>query len=157
MFLSCNSYQKTTSIIGGVTANITTKLGQMRHSESFRSIEEKVGSAYENVKVNLFLTEFCSIYKHFFFVYYLDQGGVSFELTTEFGWCVAIPFWFCSNKSHHSRGETSGVDDGGVNSLCLSLCVFVVRPTEKKCLHYLLITLYNMNYAMTNRWFLVSF
>ncbi|ERL91293.1 hypothetical protein D910_08626 [Dendroctonus ponderosae] len=43
-------YQKTSSVIGGLTSNITNKLGQMRHSESFRSIEEKVGSAYENVK-----------------------------------------------------------------------------------------------------------
>nr|AEE62820.1 unknown [Dendroctonus ponderosae] len=45
-----NVYQKTSSVIGGLTSNITNKLGQMRHSESFRSIEEKVGSAYENVK-----------------------------------------------------------------------------------------------------------
>lgn len=45
------SYQKTTSLIGGITGNITNKLGQMRHSESFKSFEEKVGSAYENVKV----------------------------------------------------------------------------------------------------------
>lgn len=27
------------------------KLGQMRNSDSFRSLEERVGSAYENVKV----------------------------------------------------------------------------------------------------------
>lgn len=47
------SYQKTSTIIGGITGNITNKFGQMRHSESFRSIEEKVGSAYENVKVLL--------------------------------------------------------------------------------------------------------
>ncbi|KAH0814879.1 hypothetical protein GEV33_007911 [Tenebrio molitor] len=46
-------YQKTTSIIGGITGNITNKIGQMRHSESFRSIEEKVGSAYENVKTKV--------------------------------------------------------------------------------------------------------
>ncbi|CAH1130533.1 unnamed protein product [Ceutorhynchus assimilis] len=45
-----NVYQKTTSVIGGFTSNLTSKLGQMRHSESFRSIEERVGSAYENVK-----------------------------------------------------------------------------------------------------------
>ncbi|XP_030765301.1 tumor protein D52 isoform X3 [Sitophilus oryzae] len=45
-----NVYQKTTSILGGITGNISNKLGQMRHSESFRSFEEKVGSAYENVK-----------------------------------------------------------------------------------------------------------
>lgn len=49
--LLCNSYQKTTSLIGGITGNITNKLGQMRHSESFKSFEEKMGSAYENVKV----------------------------------------------------------------------------------------------------------
>nr|CAH7743728.1 unnamed protein product [Callosobruchus chinensis] len=46
-------YQKTTSLIGGITGNITNKIGQMRHSESFRSIEEKVGSAYENVKTKV--------------------------------------------------------------------------------------------------------
>ncbi|XP_011558697.3 tumor protein D52 isoform X2 [Plutella xylostella] len=42
--------EKTTSILGGFTAGVSTKLGQMRNSESFRSIEERVGSAYENVK-----------------------------------------------------------------------------------------------------------
>uniref|UniRef100_A0A1E1WMI3 Tumor protein D54 n=1 Tax=Pectinophora gossypiella TaxID=13191 RepID=A0A1E1WMI3_PECGO len=42
--------EKTTSILGGITAGVTSKLGQMRNSESFRSIEERVGSAYENVK-----------------------------------------------------------------------------------------------------------
>ncbi|XP_068626261.1 tumor protein D54 isoform X1 [Battus philenor] len=42
--------EKTTSILGGITAGVSSKLGQMRNSESFRSIEERVGSAYENVK-----------------------------------------------------------------------------------------------------------
>ncbi|CAH0557904.1 unnamed protein product [Brassicogethes aeneus] len=46
-------YQKTTSVIGGITGSITNKFGQMRHSESFRSIEERVGSAYENVKTKV--------------------------------------------------------------------------------------------------------
>ncbi|XP_063931950.1 tumor protein D54 isoform X2 [Zophobas morio] len=46
-------YQKTTSLIGGITGNITNKIGQMRHSDSFRSFEEKVGSAYENVKTKV--------------------------------------------------------------------------------------------------------
>lgn len=45
--------EKTTSIFGGLGSGITMKLGQMRNSESFRSLEERVGSAYENVKVNL--------------------------------------------------------------------------------------------------------
>ncbi|XP_046965919.1 tumor protein D54 isoform X2 [Vanessa cardui] len=42
--------EKTTSIFGGITAGVSHKLGQMRNSESFRSIEERVGTAYENVK-----------------------------------------------------------------------------------------------------------
>ncbi|VVC97670.1 tumor protein D52 isoform X2 [Leptidea sinapis] len=42
--------EKTTSIFGGITAGVTQKLGQMRNSESFRSIEERMGYAYENVK-----------------------------------------------------------------------------------------------------------
>ncbi|XP_050504177.1 uncharacterized protein F13E6.1 isoform X5 [Diabrotica virgifera virgifera] len=46
-------YQKTSSLLGGITGNITNKIGQMRHSESFKSFEEKVGSAYENVKGNV--------------------------------------------------------------------------------------------------------
>lgn len=43
--------EKTTSLFGG----LTSKLGQMRNSESFRSFEEKMGSAYENVKVSIIL------------------------------------------------------------------------------------------------------
>lgn len=42
--------EKTTSILGGITAGVSHKLGQMRNSDSFRSIEERVGTAYENVK-----------------------------------------------------------------------------------------------------------
>ncbi|KAK6617760.1 hypothetical protein RUM43_013988 [Polyplax serrata] len=39
--------ESTRSILGG----FTQKIGQLKNSESFRSLEEKVGSAYENVKV----------------------------------------------------------------------------------------------------------
>lgn len=42
----------TKSLIGGFGTGITMKLGQLKNSESFRSLEEKVGSAYENVLVN---------------------------------------------------------------------------------------------------------
>ncbi|XP_031344591.1 tumor protein D52 isoform X2 [Photinus pyralis] len=48
-----NVYQKTSSVIGGITGSISNKLGQMRHSDSFKSIEERVGSAYENVKTKV--------------------------------------------------------------------------------------------------------
>lgn len=44
--------EKTTSILGGLTSGITNKLSAMKKSDSYRSIEERVGSAYENVKVS---------------------------------------------------------------------------------------------------------
>jgi hypothetical protein len=43
--------EKTTSLLGGFGSTVSTKLGQLKNSESFRSLEERVGSAYENVKV----------------------------------------------------------------------------------------------------------
>lgn len=47
--------EKTTSILGGLTSGLTSKLSQMKKSDSYRSIEERVGSAYENVKVTFLL------------------------------------------------------------------------------------------------------
>lgn len=44
--------EKTTSILGGFTSGLTNRLSQMKKSDSYRSIEERVGSAYENVKVS---------------------------------------------------------------------------------------------------------
>lgn len=46
--------EKTTSLLGGITGGLTSKIGQMRNSESFKSLEEKMGSAYENVKVRIY-------------------------------------------------------------------------------------------------------
>jgi hypothetical protein len=43
--------EKTTSILGGIGTGLTSKIGQLKNSDSFRSFEEKMGSAYENVKV----------------------------------------------------------------------------------------------------------
>jgi hypothetical protein len=43
--------EKTTSLLGGFGSTVSTKIGQLKNSESFRSFEERVGSAYENVKV----------------------------------------------------------------------------------------------------------
>lgn len=45
--------EKTTSLLGGIGSGLTMKLGQLKNSESFRSFEEKVGTAYENVKVRM--------------------------------------------------------------------------------------------------------
>ncbi|XP_026841918.1 tumor protein D54 isoform X7 [Drosophila persimilis] len=42
--------EKTASVFGSITSGITSKLSQMKNSESMRSIEASVGSAYENVK-----------------------------------------------------------------------------------------------------------
>ncbi|XP_057330019.1 uncharacterized protein LOC130670613 isoform X1 [Microplitis mediator] len=43
----------TQSFLGGFGSGISMKLGQMRNSDSFRSLEERVGSAYENVKTKV--------------------------------------------------------------------------------------------------------
>ncbi|XP_022194223.1 uncharacterized protein LOC111051938 isoform X3 [Nilaparvata lugens] len=45
--------EKTTSLLGGLGSGLTSKLGQLKNSESFRSFEEKMGSAYENVKTKV--------------------------------------------------------------------------------------------------------
>ncbi|EEB20364.1 Tumor protein D52, putative [Pediculus humanus corporis] len=45
--------ESTRSLIGGLTEGFTQKIGQLKNSESFRSLEEKMGSAYENVKTKM--------------------------------------------------------------------------------------------------------
>ncbi|XP_076752813.1 uncharacterized protein LOC143424558 isoform X1 [Xylocopa sonorina] len=45
--------EKTTSILGGFGSGLSMKIGQMRNSDSFRSLEERVGSAYENMKTKV--------------------------------------------------------------------------------------------------------
>ncbi|XP_055379503.1 tumor protein D52 isoform X2 [Condylostylus longicornis] len=45
--------EKTSSIFGGITSGISSKFSQIKNSESMRSIEDKVGSAYENVKTKV--------------------------------------------------------------------------------------------------------
>ena len=44
--------EKTTTFLGGLGSGLTAKLGAVKNSETFRSIEERVGSAYTNVKVS---------------------------------------------------------------------------------------------------------
>lgn len=46
--------ESTRTILGGLTGGFTQKIGQLKNSDSFRSLEERVGSAYENVKVIFF-------------------------------------------------------------------------------------------------------
>ncbi|XP_067009094.1 tumor protein D52 isoform X1 [Anabrus simplex] len=45
--------EKTTTLLGGLGSSVSTKLGQLKNSDSFRSFEERVGSAYENVKTKV--------------------------------------------------------------------------------------------------------
>uniref|UniRef100_A0A1A9ZCA1 Tumor protein D52 n=1 Tax=Glossina pallidipes TaxID=7398 RepID=A0A1A9ZCA1_GLOPL len=45
--------EKTASVFGSITSGISSKFTQMKNSESMRSIEEKMGSAYENVKTKV--------------------------------------------------------------------------------------------------------
>lgn len=62
-------FQKTSGILSGLTGTVSTKIGQMRHSESFRSIEEKMGSAIDNVRVRI-ITVFFYIYLLLIIIYY---------------------------------------------------------------------------------------
>jgi len=48
--------EKTGSMFGGFTANLSAKIGAIKESETFRSLEEKVGSAYTNVKAKVVTT-----------------------------------------------------------------------------------------------------
>ncbi|XP_065367211.1 tumor protein D52-like isoform X4 [Calliphora vicina] len=45
--------ERTASVFSSITGGISSKFSQMKNSESMRSIEEKVGSAYENVKTKV--------------------------------------------------------------------------------------------------------
>ncbi|XP_023036772.1 uncharacterized protein LOC6652239 isoform X2 [Drosophila willistoni] len=45
--------EKTASVFGSITSGISSKLSQMKNSDSMRSIEASVGSAYENVKTKV--------------------------------------------------------------------------------------------------------
>jgi len=42
--------EKTSSIFGGITSGLSSRISQMKKSDSYKTLEEKVGSAYENVK-----------------------------------------------------------------------------------------------------------
>lgn len=44
--------EKTSSLFGGITSGFSSKISQMKNSESFKSFEERLGSTYENVKVS---------------------------------------------------------------------------------------------------------
>ncbi|XP_013776496.1 tumor protein D52-like isoform X2 [Limulus polyphemus] len=45
--------EKSTIALGNFGASMTKKLGEVKNSQTFRSFEEKVGTAYENVKSKL--------------------------------------------------------------------------------------------------------
>jgi len=45
--------EKTGTMFGGFTAGLSAKIGALKESETFRSIEEKVGVAYTNVKAKV--------------------------------------------------------------------------------------------------------
>jgi hypothetical protein len=44
--------EKTTSLFGGIGSAMSQKIGALKNTESFRSMEERVSSAVTTVKVN---------------------------------------------------------------------------------------------------------
>lgn len=43
--------EKTTTFLGGISTGLSAKIGAVKNSDTFRSMEERVGSVYTNVKV----------------------------------------------------------------------------------------------------------
>lgn len=68
--------EKTTSILGGLTSGFTSKLSQMKKSDSYRSIEERVGSAYENVKTKVSTSRSGSVHS------FADENNLDSHLST---------------------------------------------------------------------------
>jgi len=44
--------EKTTSLLGGIGSAMSQKIGALKNTDSFRSMEERVSSAVSSVKVN---------------------------------------------------------------------------------------------------------
>lgn len=42
--------EKTTTFLGGISTGLSAKIGAVKNSDTFRSMEERVGSVYTNVK-----------------------------------------------------------------------------------------------------------
>lgn len=42
--------EKTTSFLGGISTSLSAKIGAVKNSDTFRSMEERVGSVYTNVR-----------------------------------------------------------------------------------------------------------
>lgn len=45
--------EKTTSLLGGIGSAMSQKIGALKNTDSFRSMEERVSSAVSSVKVNV--------------------------------------------------------------------------------------------------------
>lgn len=43
--------EKTTSFLGGIGTGLSAKIGAVKNSDTFRSMEEKVGTVYSSVRV----------------------------------------------------------------------------------------------------------
>jgi len=67
--------EKTSSLLGGLTSGLTNKLSQMKKSDSYRSIEERVGSAYENVKTKVSTSRSGSVHS-------FDENNIDSRTTT---------------------------------------------------------------------------
>ncbi|XP_037949084.1 tumor protein D52-like isoform X1 [Teleopsis dalmanni] len=90
--------EKTASVFGSITSGISSKFSQMKNSDSMRSIEEKVGSAYENVKVS---------YEHNNF---LCQSHATKVSTSRSGSVTSFPDALNENNSSGLNSPTNSTD-----------------------------------------------
>ncbi|KAF8785284.1 tumor protein D54-like isoform X2 [Argiope bruennichi] len=74
--------EKTTSVLGVLGASVSKKLGEVKNSSTFRSFEERMGSAYTNVRSRMGTPRSTSLYNFDDAVRAPDRRGVASSAST---------------------------------------------------------------------------
>ncbi|GBL79866.1 Tumor protein D54 [Araneus ventricosus] len=74
--------EKTTSVLGVFGASVSKKLGEVKNSSTFRSFEERMGSAYTNVRSRMGTPRSTSLYNFDDAVRAPDRRGVASSAST---------------------------------------------------------------------------
>ncbi|GIY57969.1 tumor protein D54 [Caerostris darwini] len=74
--------ERTTSVLGSLGASMSKKLGEVKNSSTFRSFEERMGSAYTNVRSRMGTPRSTSLYNFDDAVRAPDRRGVASSAST---------------------------------------------------------------------------
>lgn len=125
------SYHKTESVIkttaektSSLFSGFTTKLSQMKNSESFKSFEDRVGGAYESVKVkvkaHLDLRQY-SLSKEILLSILDESFNIAIRIRAKLQRLCQFNQHDCSNHSNHSRRETNCVNEFAQHEIVLEI------------------------------------